>query len=263
MKKIVFSSAVALAVSACGGDGGIASRAQADTSGATFVFDGSWGFHGEGTPAPGAVGTISYDNSRLPHCRATQDSVAAWAIVAFVSADGGDPIQIPLPSVEGVVSAAFEIPWASDLAFYFHATDDGGCSEWDSDYGQNFHFSIAQVTTEPIIHFASDFSTHTEGGIHAGVGITIDYDFRRLSQCREVSNGIPAWGITMFSQIDGGAVTATELDRIVDDDKFGQPVMITPPLGSETMSVWFENTDVYGCNAWDSDYGANYTFSLD
>ncbi len=248
---------------ACGGEGAISSRAQADTSGAEFVFDGTFGYHGEGTVAPGAVGTISYDTSRLPNCRATQDSVAAWAIAAYVSVDGGAAIEIPFPSQNGVVTAAFEIPWASDLAFWFHASDDSGCSEWDSDYGQNFHFAIAQITTEPIVHFRSDFTTSTEGGVHAGEAITIDYDFRRLAQCRSYEAGnMPAWGITMFSQIDGGTITTTELDRTVDGDRFGQPVVITPPQGSHTLSLWFQNTDVYGCSTWDSDYGQNYNFSL-
>ena len=46
---------------ACGGGSVISSRAQADTSSAEFVFDGTFGYHGEGTIAPGAVGAISYD----------------------------------------------------------------------------------------------------------------------------------------------------------------------------------------------------------
>ena len=142
-------------------------------------------------------------------------------------------------------------------------SDESGCSQWDSDYGQNFHFAIAQITTDPIVHFKSDFTTSTEGGVHAGEAITIDYDFRRLTQCRSYEGGnMPAWGITMFSQIDGGTVTTTELDRTVDGDRFGQPVVVTPPQGSHTLSLWFQNTDVYGCNAWDSDFGQNYVFDL-
>ena len=29
-----------------------------------------------------------------------------------------------------------------------------------------------------------------------------------------------------------------------------------------TLQIWFENTDVFGCTAWDSSYGANYSFAV-
>ena len=39
----------------------------------------------------------------------------------------------------------------------------------------------------------------------------IDYDFSPAHALRRYEGGnMPAWGITMFSQIDGGTVTTTE-----------------------------------------------------
>jgi Family of unknown function (DUF6209) len=266
LPSVVLGLAASVSLLGCGGagDGGgesIAARTQADTGDAQFVFDGTWGYHGEGTRTPGTVGTIVYDTSRLPSCRATEDGVAAWGITAFISADGGDAIQVQLPSETGVVSAPFEIPYASGLAFWFEAQDDSGCVQWDSNYGANFPFSV-EDETGTIIHFRDGFTTQIDGTLNAGQDVTIDYDFRRLPECRETSGADPAWAITMFSQIDGGTATSADLDQTVDGYRFASPGTISLPASASTLTLWFENDDIYGCNAWDSDYGQNYTFSI-
>jgi hypothetical protein len=244
------------------GDGDtVADRTEADTGDAQFVFDGTWGYHGVGTRTPGTVGTIVYDTSRLPSCRATTDGVNAWGITAFVSPDGGDAIQVQLPSQTGIVSAPFEIPYASNLAFWFEAQDDAGCTQWDSNYGQNFPFTV-DAATGTIVHFREGFSTQINGTLTKGQSVTIDYDFRRLPLCRSTSGANPAWAITMWSQIDGGTATATDLDQTVDGYRFAMPATIALPASASTLTLWFENDDVYGCNAWDSNYGQNYPLSI-
>jgi hypothetical protein len=262
--SVAFGLAASVSLLACGAGGngeGVATHAQDVTGDAQFVFDGTWGYHGEGTRTPGTVGTIVYDTSRLPSCRATTDGVAAWGITAFVSADGGDPVPVQLPSQNGVVSAPFEIPYASNLAFWFEAQDDAGCTQWDSSYGNNFPFTVEEATGT-IVHFREGFTTQTQGTLTAGQDVTIDYDLRRLPQCRTTSGANPAWTVTMFSQIDGGAVTSTEVDQTVDGYRFGAPATIALPASASTLTVWFENDDVYGCNAWDSDYGQNYALAI-
>jgi hypothetical protein len=265
--SLVLGLLAAVSLVACGGAGNgasddVATRGQADTGDAQFVFDGTWGYHGVGTRTPGTVGIISYDTSRLGNCRATTDGVAAWGITAFISADGGSAIQVQLPSTTGVVTAPFEIPYASNLAFWFEGQDDTGCTQWDSNYGANFPFSVEDATGT-IVHFTSGFSTNVSGTLTAGQNVTIDYDFRRLPTCRSSSGADPAWAITMFSQINGGTVVSQDLDQTVDGYRFAQPGTIALPSSASTLTLWFENDDVYGCNAWDSDYGANYTFSVE
>jgi hypothetical protein len=248
------------------------SGSQADTTSSApdFVFDGSWGYHGDGTRTPGAVAHVVYDTSRLSKCRATQDSVPAWAIVAFVSADGGPAKQVPLPSVDGsAVSVPIEIPYATDMAIWFHATDDSGCDQWDSNYGNNFHFSVA-APTRTVIHFEPNFTTNVQSApgndfsLKAGQSIDIDYDFARLSQCRGFAAGnVPAWQITMWFQRDDGTPVSSDLNVAVDNNfRVQQPGHIELPVGMKRLTVWFQNDDVYGCNAWDSAYGANYSFDV-
>jgi hypothetical protein len=66
----------------------------------------------------------------------------------------------------------------------------------------------------------------------------------------------------MFVQIDGGAVSSSELSLTIDGSEIQQPGHVTLPAGAQTIALWFENDDVYGCNQWDSSYGANYTFAV-
>jgi hypothetical protein len=247
------------------------SGSQADTTSTTpdFVFDGTWGYHGDGTRTPGAIANIVYDTSRLSKCRATTDGVAAWAIVAFVSADGGAAKQYPLPAVDGsAVSVPIEIPYATDMAIWFEATDDSGCTQWDSNYGNNFHFNV-ETPTRTVVHFNSNFTTSVQSApgldfpLQSGAVVDIDYDFARLPQCRSYSGNVPAWQITLFYQRNGGTPVSDDLNVAVDNNfRVQQPGHIELPAGTTSLTVWFENDDTYGCNAWDSDYGQNYTFAV-
>jgi hypothetical protein len=243
--------------------------ADAGTTAPELVFDGSWGYHGVNARTPGSLGYIVYDTSRLPSCRATTDGVQAWAIAAFVSVDGGAAITYPFPTgVQGAaVQVPVEIPYGSSMALWFEATDDSGCEQWDSNYGQNYVFSI-EDPTRSVVHFTAGWTTSLEsapGADYALVGgttVDIDYDFRRLPQCRSTSGANPAWAITMFTQVDGGAISSTELSLTIDGAEIQQPGHVTLPAGAQTVALWFENDDVYGCNQWDSSYGANYTFAV-
>ncbi len=248
------------------------SGSQADTASSTpdFVFDGTWGYHGDGTRTPGAVANIVYDTSRLPQCRATTDGVAAWSIVAFVSGDGAAAKSYPLPAGQTgtAVTVPIEIPYASDAAIWFEATDDSGCTQWDSNYGANYHFTVA-APTRTVVHFNSNFTTSVQATpgadypLQTGQVVDIDYDFARLSQCRSYSGANPAWQITMFYQRNGGTPVSSDLNVAVDNTfRVQQPGHIELPAGTTSLTVWFENDDTYGCNAWDSDYGQNYTFAV-
>lgn len=107
------------------------------------------------------------------------------------------------------------------------------------------------------ILFGADFSESVTGPLVAGTSVRVHYAPERLTQCRGVKYGNPAWGITAFYRINGGDVRNVpvilpnqELEVWLDLDEPGE------------LEVWFSNNDAYGCNAWDSDYGANYRFEI-
>ena len=101
--------------------------------------------------------------------------------------------------------------------------------------------------------FASDFTQHRDGVLSPGGEMTISYDVSRLPTCRYSQNGHAAWDITAHMRFE----PAGELrDASVRDTA---PVIPVPPDARQVV-LWFEATDATGCHAWDSNYGANYTF---
>ena len=266
---LVFAASVSGCVSAP--DDTIGTTSAADTTASTpdLVFDGSWGYHGDGTRTPGVIANIVYDTSRLPLCRATQDSVAAWAISAFVSADGGPAKPYPLPSGQTgtAVTVPIEVPYASDMAIWFEATDDSGCTQWDSNYGANFNFTVEDPTVS-VIHFEPDFTTDLQSApgndyaLKGGQSIDVDYvraaaavSLVRPGQRAGVAD--PRCSISSTAARRCRAISTCSSIRASASSSPG----IALPAGAQTLTLWFENDDLFGCNAWDSDYGQNYAFA--
>jgi hypothetical protein len=100
--------------------------------------------------------------------------------------------------------------------------------------------------------FAADWTEQRMGALVAGGEATIAYDVARLSTCR----GEP-WDITANVRFapgggfDGGFATTIR----------GGSASFAVPPGTQQVVIWFENTGP-GCQAWDSNYGANYTFDV-
>lgn len=232
------------------------------TSGPTIEFAKDWSVTQTGTIDPTHSLTFRYDLDRLGKCRAVEYGQPAWAVLAYVSFDGRAPTTLVLApqhgQTSGVVETTIPVPVASDVAFWFYASDDHGCVEWDSSFGQNFHFSIAKAPV-PTIRFGGDWQNGVDGAIGPGT-VLVDYDLARAT-CKSTYNGNDAFGVTMYESIDGQPATTQSMLTQVDARDFATPRFVSLPQGHHTLSIWFENNDAYGCHTWDSDYGANYSFS--
>jgi uncharacterized protein DUF6209 len=101
--------------------------------------------------------------------------------------------------------------------------------------------------------FAADFSEHREGVFAPGGEITISYDTNRLTQCRNSQAGHPLWDISAHVKFAPGG---ERRDISVRDTA---PTIAVPPT-ARSVELWFENTSSSGCQAWDSNFGANYKF---
>jgi hypothetical protein len=66
----------------------------------------------------------------------------------------------------------------------------------------------------------------------------------------------------MYWQVDGGAVQSALASRIDGDELVAADPLVTVPPGAD-LAMWFEATSAYGCDAWDSAYGANYHFAIE
>jgi len=263
--KLSLLFALAAAVTACSVDAQTGSTAAptTTTASATIDFAKDWSVTQTGTISPGHDLTFRYDLARLSKCRLTEYGQPAWSVNAYVSFDGGAPTELVLAphtngTNTGIIETTIPTPIASDVAFWFYESDDSSCHGWDSSFGKNFHFHI-EPAQGPTIHFGSNWTTKVGGSIGPGT-VLVDYDLSRAT-CRSTYNGNDAFSVTMYASVDGNAPDAIDMTTQVGARRFPHAQYVPLPKGNHTLSIWFENSDVYGCHTWDSSYGANYTFS--
>jgi hypothetical protein len=110
----------------------------------------------------------------------------------------------------------------------------------------------------PTLVFAGDFTQRATGPLTAGSTVQVRYDLSRLTACRGTMYGREAWGVTGFWRLNAGEPRSFALS----DN--GAPVTATLslPAAPGTLELWFQNNNRWGCNAYDSAYGANYRFAV-
>lgn len=101
--------------------------------------------------------------------------------------------------------------------------------------------------------FDAGWGEHREGVLAPGGEMTIVYDNARLTQCRNWRNGNALYDITAHVVFSPGN---QRRDVSVRDTAPTIPV----PSDARGVTLWFENTAIPGCQAWDSNLGANYWF---
>ncbi len=78
----------------------------------------------------------------------------------------------------------------------------------------------------------------------------ITYDAERLPDCRGTLDGVrPAWSITGFYQFNGGPVRSFWVAGASGDPFPPAPSLVLDTRGE--LTVWFENTNRWGCYARD------------
>lgn len=229
-------------------------------------FAADWSVTQSAPVVSGGKATIHYDVARLPNCRATYHGFPAWGISAYYAVDGGQAFSVPVTQfangqVNGV-DATFDVPPGRDLAIWFGASDEYGCTQWDSSYERNFHFAL--VADAPALHFRFPGWTNDQSApLRAGGDFLVDYDIRRLPFCRQGYNGYQTWDVTVGWQFDdGSAGGATLTSSPTPYQRVQAPARIAAPTAAHSVQLWFANNDRTGCQTWDSAYGSNYRFDL-
>ncbi|WP_426756152.1 DUF6209 family protein [Myxococcus sp. Y35] len=94
-----------------------------------------------------------------------------------------------------------------------------------------------------------------------GSTAAIHFNTDRLTQCRGNINGTtPGWTITGYYQFNGGPVQSF---WVAGFSSTPNPPAPSIPLNTRgDLAVWFENTSRWGCQAWDSNFGSNYHFTV-
>ncbi len=240
--------------------------AAADTTDVpTLSFFADWTVTQSAPLVAGTQARIHYDIARLPQCRAQYHGFPAWDILAYWNADGGTASNAPMTELNGTVRTGVDriitVPPGHELNMWFYASDEFGCLQWDSAYGQNFRFAITGA--DVVLHFGSDWSNTRTGTLGPDGTILVDYDIARLPGCRQDYNGLQTWDVQVDYRFDGGAVQQASLTKVLDTgERVGAPALLHAPAGAHTVELWFENSDRTGCHTWDSDYGRNFSFAL-
>lgn len=110
------------------------------------------------------------------------------------------------------------------------------------------------------ITFGADYTQRVTGAITAGKPVRIVYDANRLTQCRGETNGQPAWAIGGYYRVNGG--NPVSFGVAPTSAQTPAPVIVNLPNTPGTVEFWFENGNRWGCHAWDSNWGHNYTFPV-
>jgi hypothetical protein len=141
-----------------------------------------------------------------------------------------------------------------------------GLAPGESAVGRSSSAATA-ASTDATITFAADW---TDGAtpLVAGEDAQVSYDPARLPTCRGslgYGGDAPGWSIDADSMVNGialheplGVAGASLLNEHLAAGAL--PTFTLPFAG--TLQLWFENNDAFGCNAWDSNYGANYAFAI-
>lgn len=276
MRTTILFLALASFATACAAspaDDAASSGDQAATSGAhaTFALSSDHNQALSGAAQRGAPIEIDYALDRLPQCRGNVGGGGpGWDITGFwsqngepaksfavtkLSADGTDRVSAPaiITPTEG-----------GDIALWFQVTSVFGCSEYDSDFGNNFHIKVAGGSAPSLatITFDASGAPTVEGTLKAGGKVAVHYEPARLSSCESYQGGYPQYGISGHSSLNGGADRPFETGHAEAGKLVASDATIDLPASGD-LALWFETTSTYGCHAFDSSNGANYHFSVE
>lgn len=113
------------------------------------------------------------------------------------------------------------------------------------------------------LSFGADWRESADGAVVAGLPIRIEYDLDRLTDCRGSTNGSDVWGITGFAQFDDDTPQTFAVTRLVNGKAVAAPIELAIPTRAARVHLWFQSSNRWGCSAYDSNDGANYTFDIE
>lgn len=269
---LLLSSSVAVGCSAESSSDPATGGDEADvTAEATLKLTSDFRSTTVGTPTAGKGLRIEYALERLPQCRGNVGGGGpGWNITGYYSENGSaaKSFEVTALSSDGkdrVAKPAIITPsQGGDLAVWFQVTSRWGCTEFDSQFGQNYHLTVrgAQPDADASITFGKDGSVKQDGALKAGSKVRIRYEQARLPACRRTERGNPVWTITGFAQLDRESPRTFDTARPEGSDRKEIDALIDLAHTGE-LSLWFQVTSLGGCMQYDSKNGANYKFRVE
>ena len=120
-----------------------------------------------------------------------------------------------------------------------------------------------------IVNFEAGWRQTQSGLIRQGEVLTVHYDPQRLTACRGTYSGLTGWDLIANVRFlpSGETVSKSLIDhsnpRGVPDPPTILPLQVPVPADATQAEMWFQNTNAWGCSAFDSQFGSNYQFAVD
>ena len=117
------------------------------TDSSTVRFNADWSTSVDGDFSNARAISLEYAMERLPGCRARVYGQPAWDIMAYARFDGG-PVKSAVVTrgfggERRPVPGSFSVPTgAREMEIWFLNTDAAGCSQYDSNWGQNYRLLL-------------------------------------------------------------------------------------------------------------------------
>ena len=122
------------------------------------------------------------------------------------------------------------------------------------------------------ISFDKNWGETLSGTLRQGGDLVINYNLDRLGKCRGTHNGNPAWDIVAHVRFSPGGQHQQGSVRTLDapngvprtNSATSAALTVKIPAGATSAAIWFHNYTGAGssCQAWDSNFGANYTYQI-
>jgi hypothetical protein len=241
---------------------------KADGQTPVIVFDLDWNETKTGRLLAGDRMQIQYDLDRLTQCRGRTNGSDVWGVTGYASFDGRTPVTFALSRIDAggnvqPVLATVDIPAnTTDVAMWFSINNRWGCIAYDSNENRNYMFDIEGGASGAVLSFNADWNEVQSAAIRPGDTIVVHYEPERLAQCASSRAGNATWSVTAFWRVDGGTTKSLTVTRSEGSSLVAADPTITVPRGGD-LEMWFQATNISGCNAYDSNLDANYHFAIE
>ncbi len=235
---------------------------QSPTGSGDWETDGSdWVFVATIETAGSAAPSVLYQSGNDPSwyessAAVPTDGATPGSSMWTITLDHG----VPGPSTSGdTLQVVPYVTLATGARLFDHNRNLDDDASYVLDPANDFSIWGAQGTCEypsdsrtATLSFTADWQATRAGVIVPGGSATIAYDASRAPTCRGAG-----WDIAAH------VLFANAPEEIIASVASGSTTFTVPPDGATQLVLWFENTDATGCDAYDSNNGANYTFAVE
>lgn len=253
------------AVSGCGVEAVQGDEVSTDARGLTaptteLQFNFDWTVRAGGPLVQGAKATLLYQTARVQECTGDFNGQPAWVVTAHsVLGDGPEKTEIVGGLGATLTPKIIDLDRTGVLKIWFEVTNRWGCRWFDSNFGQNYVFDVVSGAG---VRFNQDWSTTVEGTLGQSGAMIVEYALERLPLCRAWYRGFAAWGVVAYARFDGGPLLSAPVMRREGQDLVAAPAAFAIPPGAKEVELWFFNSDIGGCQQYDSNWGQNYHLSV-